>query len=69
MEKGWKKVYFTGDEITATMARDLLADSGITSVIMDHHDSTYLSIGDVELYVEEKDEKEAVKILAKLKKG
>jgi hypothetical protein len=69
MEKGWEKVYFTGDEITITMARDLLAESGINSVIMNHKDSTYLSFGDIELYVEEKDEKEALKILAKLKKG
>jgi hypothetical protein len=69
MEKGWEKVYFTGDEITATMARDLLTESGINSVIMNHKDSTYLSFGDVELYVEEKDKQEALTILAKLKKG
>jgi hypothetical protein len=69
MEKGWEKVYFTGDEITATMARDLLTEGGINSVIMIHKDSTYLSYGDIELYVEEKDEREALKILAKLKKG
>ncbi|MEI6274373.1 MAG: DUF2007 domain-containing protein [Prolixibacteraceae bacterium] len=69
MENGWKKIYFTGEEVTATIAHDLLAESGINSVIMNHKDSTYLSLGDIELYVEEKDEKEALKILAKLKKG
>ncbi len=69
MEKGWEKVYFTGDEVTASIARDLLTESGINSVIMNHKDSTYLSFGDVELYVEEKDMKEALTILAKLKKG
>lgn len=69
MEKGWEKVYFTGEEVTATMARDLLAESGINSVIMNHKDSTYLSFGDVELYVEERDKEEAIKILAELKKG
>ena len=69
MEKGWEKVYFTGEEVTATMARDLLTESGINSVMMNHKDSTYLSFGDIEIYVEEKDEKEALKILAELKKG
>jgi hypothetical protein len=69
MEKGWKKVYFTGEEINAVMARDLLAESGIIAVILDHHDSSYLSFGDVEVYVAEKDEEVAVQILANLKKG
>ncbi len=69
MEKGWKKVYFTGEEVTASMACDLLAESGIKSVIMNHKDSTYLSVGDIEIYVEDKDEHEALMILAKLKKG
>ena len=69
MEKGWEKVYFTGEEVTAAMASDLLAESGIKSVIMNHKDSTYLSLGDIEIYVEEKDENEALKILATLKKG
>jgi hypothetical protein len=69
MEKGWEKVYFTGEEVTASMACELLAESGIKSVIIKHKDSTYLSFGDIEIYVEAKDEKEALKILAKLKKG
>ena len=69
MEKGWKKVYFSGDEFKVLIARDLLTENGINAVIMNQKDSSYTSFGDVELYVEMHDEKEADRILDQLKKG
>lgn len=69
MEKGWKKIYFSGDEFKVLIARDLLAENGINAVIMNQKDSSYTSFGDVELYVEKHDEKEAERILYQLKKG
>lgn len=69
MEKGWKKIYFAGDEFKVLIARDLLAENGINAVIMNQKDSSYTSFGDVELYVEEHDEKEAERILDQLIKG
>lgn len=69
MEKGWEKVFFTGDEFQAFIARDLLAENGINAVVMDHKDSTYLSFGDIEVYTAESDVPAAVKILEQLKKG
>lgn len=69
MEKGWKKVYFAGDEFKVIIARDLLEESGINAVIMNQKDSSYLSFGDVELYVEENDEDKALRMLDQLKKG
>ncbi|MCK9412971.1 MAG: DUF2007 domain-containing protein [Prolixibacteraceae bacterium] len=69
MEKSWKKIYFSGDEFKVLMARDLLAESGINAVIMNQKDSSYLVFGDVELYIEEQDTQEALKILDQLITG
>lgn len=69
MEKGWKKIYFAGDEFRVLLARDMLAENGINAVIMNQKDSSYQSFGDVELYIEEQDEQEAERILEQLKQG
>lgn len=69
MEKSWKKVYFSGDELKVIIARDLLTEYGIKSVIMNQKDSSYTSFGDVELYIEEQDESAALRILDQLIKG
>jgi len=69
MEKGWKKVYFSGDEFKVLMARDLLEENGISAVIMNQKDSSYKTFGEVELFIEEEDEKESLSILEELIKG
>ena len=47
MEKDWKLVYFTGEEYQALIAKEVLADNGIESVIINHRDSSYTTFGDV----------------------
>jgi hypothetical protein len=69
MEKDWKKIYFSGDEFKVMIARDLLEENGINAVIMNQKDSSYTSFGDIELYIEEEDEVEALRILDQLIKG
>jgi hypothetical protein len=69
MEKSWKKIYFSGDEFKVLMARDLLEENGINAVIMNQKDSSYKTFGEVELYIEEQDEKESLLILDELIKG
>ena len=69
MEKSWKKIYFSGDEFKVLMARDLLEENGINAVIMNQKDSSYKTFGEVELYIEERDEKESLQILDELIKG
>jgi hypothetical protein len=69
MEKGWEKIFFSGDQFKVIIARDLLAENDINAVIMNQKDSSYLTFGDVELYVEEQDEKKALQILDQLIKG
>ena len=69
MEKGWEKIYFGGNEFKVIIARDLLAENGINSVIMNQKDSSYLFFGDVELYVEEHDVMKSREILDQLING
>ena len=69
MEKSWKKVYFSDDQFKVLIAHDILKENGINSVIMNQKDSSYNSFGEVELYIEEQDEHEAMRLLDQLKKG
>lgn len=67
MEKGWKEVFLTAQEYKAQMAKDILEDAGIKTVIMNQHDSAYKSFGDIVVYVPEADESKAKELLKKLK--
>lgn len=69
MESSWKKIYFSGDQFKVQIAHDLLEENGINSVIINQKDSSYTSFGDIELYIEEQDEEEALRILEQLIKG
>lgn len=67
MEKGWKEVFMTDLEYKAHMAKDLLANAGIQSVIMNQHDTAYQAFGDFLVYTSEKDAERAAALIKKLK--
>ena len=67
MEKDWKEVFMTAHEYKATMAKDILENSGIKAVILDQQDSAYKSFGDYAVYVDEKDHERASELLKELK--
>jgi len=67
MEKDWKQVFLTGESYKAEIARDLLENNGINSVIMNQKDSVYQTFGDLAVYVNEQDEEKAIEILNELK--
>jgi hypothetical protein len=69
MEAGWKLVYFTGEDYRGYIAKELLEENGIQAVVLNRKDSTYTTFGDIEIYVSEKDEEEATRILKQLKSG
>jgi len=69
MEKGWTKVFGAGDEYLVSIAKDLLQDGGIESVVINHKDSSYVWLGEVELYVRDEDESQAKELLKQLNKG
>jgi hypothetical protein len=67
MEEGWKEVFLTVQEYKANMAKDILENAGIKTVIMNQHDSAYKSFGDIVVYVPEADENKAKELLKELK--
>ena len=67
MEKGWKVVYFTAHEYKADIAKEILENEGIKVVVLNQHDSTYQSFGEISLYVADEDEEKAVELLKNLK--
>ncbi len=69
MEKGWTKVYSAGDEYLVSIAKDLLENNEIESVVINHKDSSYGIWGVAEVYVREENEHQATEILHELKKG
>jgi hypothetical protein len=69
MEKGWSNIFNSADEYLISIAKDLLQDNGIESVVINHKDSAYVMWGELELYVREENERQSMEILKQLKKG
>ena len=55
MEKGWERVYFSDKPHLVEIVRAILEGNQISCVVVDKRDSSYITIGDVELYVKDKD--------------
>ena len=51
MEKDWVIVYSTNQIYLAEIAKQVLADNGMNSIIINKKDSSYNDFGDIELYV------------------
>ena len=69
MEKGWTNVFSSSDEYLVSIAKDLLENSGIECVVINHKDSAYVIWGEAELYVSDKNEAQAREILKQLNKS
>ena len=67
MEKGWKEVFLTRDEVRATMARDILNNADIPAVLLNQRDSSYLTFGDFIVIVPEDTEEKALDLIKDLK--
>ncbi|MHA7112033.1 putative signal transducing protein [Sunxiuqinia elliptica] len=67
MEKDLVAVYSSDQEYQIQIARELLDENGIESFSLNQHDSVIPSIGQIELYVHQKNQQQAEKILKKLK--
>ena len=66
MEKDWVKAYESMQEYLAEIARSVLSDNNIESVIINKKDSIYNSFGDIEVYVNRDNLIRAKQILQKL---
>ena len=67
METGWKEVFLTTLEHRAIIAKDILEASGISVVILNQRDSTYLTFGEFLVYVPVESEDSALELLKELK--
>jgi hypothetical protein len=65
MEKGWVNVYSSAQMHLAEMAKVLLLENQIESVIVDRRDSSLITLGEVELFVRDHDVMKAKFILEK----
>ncbi len=66
MEKDWVIAYESKQEYLADIARTILSDNDIESVIINKKDSIYNSFGDIEVYVIRDNLIRAKQILQKL---
>jgi hypothetical protein len=67
MENGWKEVFLTPHEYQAFMARDILGNAGVKTVVLNRRDSAYMNFGEFTVIVPEEDEGIALDLLKELK--
>lgn len=67
MEKDLVLIYSSDKDYQIQIAQELLDENGIQSIVLNQHDSVIPSIGNIELYVHKDNQKQAEKILKKLK--
>jgi hypothetical protein len=66
MEKDWVCVFHTELNFQAEIARDILENEEINSVVINEHDSVIPSIGEVEVWVHQDFEVKANELLKEL---
>ena len=63
MEKNLREIYSADKKYKINILQELLAEHDIDSVTLDQKGSAFL-VGDIKLYVDQKDEKKALEIIA-----
>ncbi len=66
MEKGWINIRNFNKTYLAEIAKEVLTDNNIKSVIINKKDSSYNSFGDIELYVRKEDKEQALTLIKDL---
>lgn len=67
MEKGWTKIYTTNLEHEAIIRKEVLEDHEIEVVLINKKDSSYVMIGEIELYVKQDNVLPALNLINKMK--
>lgn len=66
MEKDWVSVFHTGQNFQAEIAKEILENEEINCVIINENDSTFPSIGEIEVMVHKDFEEKATELLKDL---
>jgi hypothetical protein len=64
----WEKVFGTNAEYQAGILKALLEEENIVSIVVNKQDSSYLSFGEIEVYVKSEDVLKAKQLATKLSK-
>jgi type III secretory pathway lipoprotein EscJ len=67
MEKDWCRVYSTTKEHKAGLIIDLLDKNNIKAVKLSEKDSSFVMFGDIDVFVNNKNEAEALELIKKFK--
>lgn len=67
MEKDWCRVYSTTKEHKAALIIDILDENNIKAVQLCEKDSTFVMFGDIDVFVNKKDEAEALVLINRFK--
>ena len=67
MEKDWLLIFETDQMYQAEIAKQVLSENDIDSIIINKKDSSYLSFGNVEVYVFEENYENALVLLKDMK--
>jgi hypothetical protein len=62
MEKNLRKVFTADKEYKINIIQELLKENNIESIVLNQKGSSFL-VGDIEVYVNEKDEAKALRII------
>ena len=49
--KSWFKIYSTGSYAEASIIKGMLEENSISTILLNKQDSSYLCLGEIELYV------------------
>jgi hypothetical protein len=63
METGWTMIYSTTQSFEAELIKQNLSNNNIEAVILNKHDSTYTSFGELEVYVKDEDKETALNLI------
>ncbi len=66
--EGWKRVYSTDKAYNASLIVDMLSENKIHAVSVNEKDSSFVVLGDIDIFVADKDETEALRLI-KIYKG
>ena len=66
MEKDWVCVLHSGQNFQAEIAKEILENEEIQCVVLNEHDSTFPSIGEMEIWVHKDFEAKATELLKDL---
>ncbi len=67
MEKDFVLVYSTAEQFQAEIAQEILAENDVQCILLNQRDSSFPSVGSLEIYVHKNDLELALDILKKLK--